>query len=88
MAMKKMKKYPGTIGDAILSYIKIFGAKAWLEEDKMQMQKNMLKAWDYMVLFGKKNDTKLLEMPEKSEAKIAIWKGKNNWRRNLGIKFQ
>ena len=38
--MKKMKKYPGTIGDAILSYIKIFGAKAWLEEDKMQMQKN------------------------------------------------
>lgn len=70
MIMKKMKKYPGTIGDAILSYIKIFGAKAWLEEDKMQMQKNMLKAWDYMVLFGKKNDTKLLETPEKSEAKI------------------
>ena len=34
MIMKKMKKYPGTIGDAILSYIKIFGAKAWLEEDK------------------------------------------------------
>lgn len=70
-----------------------------------------------MGLYGfvwKKNDTKLLEMPEKSEAKMgllfqkkhleiafinvksaktSIWtyshmEGKNNWRRNLGIKFQ